>query len=69
MWVNEEADLRRWRMKSLLEAIFNSDQLTKPSFDVRSLVVALGIIIAIFIAIYAMTVDPNNATAPIGFPP
>jgi hypothetical protein len=51
-------------MKSLLEAIFNSDRL-----DVRSLVITSGIIIGIFIAIYAMTVDPNNTTATIGFPP
>jgi hypothetical protein len=63
------SDYRRSRMKSLLEAIFNSDRLTKPSFDVRSLVITFGIIIGIFIAIYAMTVDPNNTTATIGFPP
>jgi hypothetical protein len=56
-------------MKSLLEAIFNSDRLTKASFDVRSSVITFGIIIGIFIAIYAMTVDPNNTTATIGFPP
>jgi hypothetical protein len=56
-------------MKSLLEAIFNSDHLAKPSFDVRSLVITFGIIIGLFIAIYAMSIDPNNTTATIGFPP
>jgi hypothetical protein len=56
-------------MKSLLKAVFNSEGLTKPPFDVRSLVITFGITIGIFIAIYAMTVDPNNTTATIGFPP
>jgi hypothetical protein len=53
-------------MTSLLEAIFYSERLT---IDVRSLVITSGIIVGIFIAIYAMTVDPNNTTATIGFPP
>jgi hypothetical protein len=56
-------------MKSLLEAIINSDHNTKSSFDVRTLVIAFGVIIGIFTAIYAMMADPNNATATIGFPP
>jgi hypothetical protein len=56
-------------MKSLLNAVFTFDHQTKPSFDLRALVVILGIIFGVFIAIYAMTVGPNNASVTIGFPP
>jgi hypothetical protein len=56
-------------MKSLLKAIFNSGHLTNRSFDVRTLSISFGIIIGIFIAIYIVTVDPNDATTTIGFPP
>jgi hypothetical protein len=42
---------------------------TQRSVDFRSLEVVFSIIIGIFAEIYAMTVDPNNAAATIGFPP
>jgi hypothetical protein len=55
-------------MKSLLDnARFGS--LTKAFVNVRTLAVLVGVLIGICVAAYAMTVDPNNATAPIGFPP
>jgi uncharacterized membrane protein YgaE (UPF0421/DUF939 family) len=55
-------------MKSLGDnARFSSP--TKPFIDTRMLVIFVGIAIGICVAIYAMTVDPNNAAAPIGFPP
>jgi hypothetical protein len=41
----------------------------KPSYDVRSLLVTVCIVIGIIIAIYAITVNPNDATMAIGFPP
>lgn len=41
----------------------------KPSYDVRTLLVMACIVIGIFIAIYAITVNPNDATTAIGFPP
>jgi hypothetical protein len=39
------------------------------SFDWRQIVILLGIMVGLFITIYAMTVDPNSTTAEIGFPP
>jgi hypothetical protein len=41
----------------------------RPSYDVRTVVVMACIAIGIFIAIYAITVNPNDATKAIGFPP
>jgi hypothetical protein len=41
----------------------------RTSYDVRTLVVMACIVIGIFIAIYAITVNPNDATTAIGFPP
>ena len=52
-------------MKSFLNAVFNLGHSSKPSFDAKSLTIILGIIVGIFIAIYAMTVGPND---PVGTP-
>ena len=43
--------------------------LTKSSLNVRTLAIFVGIAVGLCIAIYAITVDPNSATATIGFPP
>jgi hypothetical protein len=43
--------------------------LTKSSLNMRTLAIFFCIAIGLCVAIYAITVDPNSATARIGFPP
>ena len=52
-----------------LATVFNFGYTSKPYFDATTLVIVFGIIIAILIAVYAIMVNPNDATAAIGFPP
>jgi hypothetical protein len=56
-------------MKQPSNSVPGSRISAKPSYDVRSLLVTVCIVIGIFIAIYAITVNPNDATTAIGFPP
>jgi preprotein translocase subunit SecG len=56
-------------MKSLRETVFNFDARTKSSFDTRAIAVIITLFVGMVIAIYAITVDPNSATATIGIPP
>jgi hypothetical protein len=55
-------------MKSVLDNV-RFGGLTKSSLDVRTLAIFSGIAVGLCVAIYAITVDPNSATATIGFPP
>jgi hypothetical protein len=47
----------------------SGSQISARTYDVKTLVVMACIVIGIFIAIYAITVNPNDATTAIGFPP
>jgi hypothetical protein len=55
-------------MKALLDTISSVRHETH-SLEIKKLAIILVFIIGIFIAIYAITIDPNNVTAEIGFPP
>jgi hypothetical protein len=55
-------------MKSLLDKT-GFGGLTKSSLDIRAVAISIGVAIGLCVAIYAITVDPNSATATIGFPP
>jgi hypothetical protein len=55
-------------MKSLLDNT-RFGGLTKSPPNIRTVVIFIGIVIGLCIAIYAITLDPNSATATIGFPP
>jgi hypothetical protein len=56
-------------MEQPSNSVSGSRVSAKPSYDVRSLLVTVCIVIGIIIAIYAITVNPNDATLAIGFPP
>jgi hypothetical protein len=53
-------------MKSLPNDAF---LCTKSPFNTRTLATIIGFAIAIFVAVYVITVDPNDAVTTIGFPP
>jgi hypothetical protein len=56
-------------MKTPSNSVSASQIAAKTSYDVRTILVMACIVIGIFIAVYAITVSPNDALMPIGFPP
>jgi hypothetical protein len=56
-------------MKLLSGDVSRFGHFTNRPFNVRTLATAVGIAIGIIIAVYALTVNPNDATTTIGFPP
>jgi hypothetical protein len=56
-------------MKPFLDDVLSSARLTTASYNVGTIATIAGIAGLLFIAIYAMTMNPNDATAVIAFPP
>jgi hypothetical protein len=55
-------------MKQLLGG-FSARHLSTTSYDARTYGMIVFIAVGLIIAIYAITVNPNDATTMIGFPP
>jgi hypothetical protein len=56
-------------MKPFLDDVLSSARLATASYNGGTIATIAGIAVLLFIAIYAMTVNPNDATAIIAFPP
>jgi uncharacterized protein involved in outer membrane biogenesis len=56
-------------MKPFLDDVLSSARVTTASFNIKAIATIAFIAVILFIAIYAMTVNPNDASATIGFPP
>jgi small-conductance mechanosensitive channel len=56
-------------MKPFSGVLSRLDHITNSSFSIRTLATAVGIAIGIIIALHALTVNPNDLTTTIGFPP
>jgi hypothetical protein len=56
-------------MKPFLDDAVASARLTAASFNIRTVAAIVCIAALLFIAVYAMTVNPNDAAATIAIPP
>jgi hypothetical protein len=55
-------------MRAFLDHVL-SNNLARVSINARTVAIIVAIGIGVFVAIYAMTVNPNDAATTIGFPP
>jgi ABC-type spermidine/putrescine transport system permease subunit I len=57
------------RSARLTTTSFNIKTIATNSFSITTIATIACIVVVLFIALYAMTVNPNDSAAIIGFPP